>query len=188
MSYLLNPHLSISAINSIGVSTFIFIPYRTNFEEILTFFWFKMNYLDLHFLNFDRIFDIIIVRDLRKTMDEAKNVLGALLKICNNRIATGFNRDGSCFSSGDDYEVKAICIQASKEFLDYSKKMGNDLTEPDFQYGFYGLKPNQFWCLSAEQFLQAHKDGSAPKVNLDATHERILEFIDLDILKSYALE
>ena len=119
-------------------------------------------------------------------MVEAKNVLGKPLQICNKRPLAGFNRDGSCFSSGDDYQIQAICIQASKEFLDYSKSVGNDLTEPTFQYNFYGLKADQFWCLSAERFLQAHKDGFAPKINLHATHDRILDMIDLETLKSYS--
>ncbi len=121
-------------------------------------------------------------------MIEAKNVLGELLQICNKRPLAGFNRDGVCFSSGDDYQIQAICIQASKEFLEYSASVGNDLTEPNFQYDFYGLKPNQFWCLSAERFIQAHNDGMAPKISLHATHDKILDMIDLETLKLYALE
>ena len=121
-------------------------------------------------------------------MKDAKNVFGQPLEICSKRPLTGFNRDGACFSSGDDYEIQAICIQASKEFLEYSKSVGNDLTEPNFQYNFYGLKPNQFWCLSAERFIQAHNDSFAPKINLHATHDKILDMIDLETLKSYALD
>lgn len=120
-------------------------------------------------------------------MIEAKNVLDEPLHICNKRPLAGFNRDGNCFSSGDDYQVQAICRQASKELLEYSASVGNDLTEPNFQYNFYGLKPNQFWCLSVERFLQAHKDGFAPKINLHATQDKILDMINLETLKSYSI-
>jgi uncharacterized protein (DUF2237 family) len=120
-------------------------------------------------------------------MNDAKNILNKPLKPCNRRLPTGYKRDGNCFSSGDDYEFITVCIQASQEFLDYSKTVGNDLTEANFQYNFYGLKPKQFWCISAEFFIQAHKDGMAPKINLEATHDKILDFIDLETIKSYAL-
>lgn len=120
-------------------------------------------------------------------MNDAKNVLGKPLSPCNKRLPTGYTRDGDCFSGADDYEVISICIQTSKEFLDYSKTVGNDLTEPNFQYNFYGLKPKQFWCISTDFFIQAHKAGVAPKINLEATHDRILDFINLETLKTYAL-
>ena len=72
------------------------------------------------------------------------------------------------------------------EFLAYSKYVGNDLSTPRPEYKFAGLKPGDRWCLCAARFLQAHDEGCAPKVQLDATHRRALEIVPLKILKTYA--
>ncbi|MDD3671230.1 MAG: DUF2237 family protein, partial [Sphaerochaetaceae bacterium] len=42
----------------------------------------------------------------------------------------------------------AQCIYATEEFLEYSKKVGNDLATPMPKYNFAGVKPGQSWCLS----------------------------------------
>lgn len=71
------------------------------------------------------------------------------------------------------------------EFLAFSKYVGNDLSTPRPEYGFAGLKPGDRWCLCAGRFLQAHEDGVAPEVDLDATHERALDVVPLEILARY---
>ena len=56
------------------------------------------------------------------------------------------------------------------------------------QYNFPGLKAGDCWCLCALRWKEAFDAGVAPPVNLDATHEKALEFASLDQLKSKALD
>jgi len=121
-------------------------------------------------------------------MNKTLNVLGEPLEPCSLKPLTGFYRDGSCNTEADNPGVHAICIYATEEFLVYSKKVGNDLSTPMPQYNFAGVKAGQSWCLSGPRFVQAHKDGMAPHIFIHATHQRMLELIDLEILKTYALD
>jgi uncharacterized protein (DUF2237 family) len=119
---------------------------------------------------------------------DAKNALGAPLEPCSQNPITGFYRDGTCFSGDENPGVHAVCIYATEEFLAYSKAVGNDLSTPLPEYNFVGVKPGESWCLSGPRFVQAHLAGEAPSIFIHATHERILELIDLETLKSYAVD
>jgi uncharacterized protein (DUF2237 family) len=114
--------------------------------------------------------------------------LGSPLEPCSLKPLTGFYRDGSCRSGQDNPGYHAVCIYASEEFLSYSKKAGNDLSTPIEIYNFPGVKAGQSWCLSGPWFLQSLKDGMAPKIFLHSTHERMLELVDLEVLKEFALD
>jgi uncharacterized protein (DUF2237 family) len=116
------------------------------------------------------------------------NVLGEELEPCSLKPLTGFYRDGSCNSMQDNPGIHAICIYATKEFLEYSKSVDNDLSTPMEQYNFEGVKEGTSWCLSGPRFVQAHKDGMAPHIFIHATHQRMLELMDIDTLKSYAID
>ena len=116
------------------------------------------------------------------------NVLGKPLEVCSLKPLTGYYRDGACNSRNDNPGYHAVCIYATKEFLEYSKKVGNDLSTPMPQYNFAGVKEGQCWCLSGPRFVQAVKDNMAPKIFIYSTHERMLELIDIDTLKKYALD
>jgi len=119
---------------------------------------------------------------------EAQNVLGIPLEPCSMKPLTGFYRDGSCFSGDENPGIHAICIYATEEFLAFSKAVGNDLSTPIPEYKFVGVKAGESWCLSGPRFVQAHEAGMAPKIFIHATHERMLDLIDLDTLKSYAID
>ena len=119
---------------------------------------------------------------------DAKNILGKPLEPCSQNPMTGFYRDGTCFSDEANPGVHAVCIYATEEFLTYSKAVGNDLSTPIPQYRFDGVKPGQSWCLSGPRFVEAHLNGQAPSIFAHATHERMLELIDLETLKSYAVD
>jgi uncharacterized protein (DUF2237 family) len=121
-------------------------------------------------------------------MSNALNVLGEPLEPCSLKPLTGFYRDGSCFSDENNPGYHAVCIYATEAFLEYSKKVGNDLSTPIPEYNFPGVKPGQSWCLSGPRFIQALRDGMAPKIFIHATHERMLELVDLEILKTYAID
>jgi uncharacterized protein (DUF2237 family) len=66
--------------------------------------------------------------------------------------------------------------------LQFTRKMGNDLSTPNPH--FPGLKPGDRWCLCALRWKEAFDAGCAPDVILEATHEKALEYIKLDDLKS----
>ncbi len=119
---------------------------------------------------------------------EKLNVLGGPLEPCSLDPITGFFRDGSCKVTPENKGMHAICIYATQEFLDYSKRTGNDLSTPMPQYGFKGVKAGESWCLSGVRFAQSVKDGNAPQIFIHSTHEAILQLVDLETLKSLAID
>lgn len=114
------------------------------------------------------------------------NVLGGDLETCSRDPLTGFFRDGHCNTCAEDQGSHTVCALMTAEFLAFSKYVGNDLSTPHPEFGFAGLKPGDQWCLCAARFLQAHDEGCAPQVRLEATHERALEIVPLTILKQHA--
>jgi uncharacterized protein (DUF2237 family) len=121
-------------------------------------------------------------------MYEPINALGGPLEPCSTKPLTGFYRDGSCRTGKDNPGVHAVCIYATQAFLDYSKAAGNDISTPLPQYNFAGVKAGQSWCLSGPRFVQAVKDGKAPGIFIHSTHQAMLQLIDLETLKKYALD
>ena len=81
-----------------------------------------------------------------------------------------------------------VCIQATEEFLEFSKSIGNNLSTPIPEYDFPGLKSGDRWCLCAARWQEAYEEGMAPMVFLSATNEAALEVISLDALKEYAID
>jgi uncharacterized protein (DUF2237 family) len=49
-------------------------------------------------------------------------------------------------------------------------------------YQFPGLKPGDKWCLCVSRWKQAAKEGMAPQVVLEATHEKALKYVDFELL------
>lgn len=83
--------------------------------------------------------------------------------------------------------MHTVCAQVTAEFLEFSVRRGNDLVTPMPQYQFPGLKPGDFWCLCMGRWQEAFEAGVAPKIKLEATHASVLEFVDLDVLRAYAV-
>ena len=119
--------------------------------------------------------------------DPDRNVLGGPLASCSLRPMTGFWRDGCCATGPMDVGRHTVCVVATAEFLAFSKQAGNDLSTPRPEFGFPGLKPGDQWCLCAARWVEAYEEGKAPRVVLEATHERTLEFVDLATLKRFAI-
>ena len=119
--------------------------------------------------------------------DDSINVRGTELVICGTDPVTGFFRDGFCNTCDADQGSHTVCAVMTDEFLAFSKYVGNDLSTPRPQYGFVGLKAGDSWCLCATRFLQAHQEGCAPKVHLEATHQRALEIVPLEVLEENAV-
>ena len=118
----------------------------------------------------------------------AINVLGNALHPCSSDPVTGFFRDGHCNTCAEDSGSHTVCAVMTAEFLAYSKYVGNDLSTPRPEFQFKGLKPRDRWCLCAIRFLQAVDEGAAPRVNLEATHQRALDIIPLEVLEDHAAD
>ena len=117
-----------------------------------------------------------------------KNVLGEVLEHCSMVPRTGFTRSGSCETGPEDLGSHTVCALMTREFLEFSRSRGNDLSTPAPEYGFPGLKPGDRWCLCAARWREALEAGQAPRVSLRGTHERALEVVSLADLKAYAID
>jgi len=117
---------------------------------------------------------------------EAVNVLGGALAPCSSDPLTGFFRDGACNTCAEDRGSHTVCAHMTAEFLAFSKYVGNDLSTPRPEFRFPGLKPGDQWCLCAGRFLQAHQEGCAPLVRLEATHAHALDIVPLEVLEEKA--
>jgi uncharacterized protein len=118
---------------------------------------------------------------------EGRNVLGEPLLACSYSPLTGFYRDGCCNTGPDDRGLHTVCVSVTREFLEFSAEVGNDLSTPMPEYNFPGLKPGDQWCLCALRWQEALEAGVAPHVVLEATHEMTLEFIRLQDLQDHAI-
>ena len=114
------------------------------------------------------------------------NIYNEKLIPCSSNPMTGFYRNGDCDSGDDDTFVHSVCVVVTKDFLEFSKNIGNDLITPHPEWSFPGLIPGDRWCLCASRWVEAWKAGVAPLVVLEATHEKTLEFVPLEQLIKYA--
>lgn len=117
-----------------------------------------------------------------------KNVFGEPLDVCCTNPMTGYFRDGMCRTVTQDTGTHTVCAIITDEFLQFSASRGNDLITPIPYYQFPGLKAGDKWCLCVTRWIQAEKAGKAPKVILEATHEKSLEYTQLDTLVKYAVK
>jgi hypothetical protein len=120
--------------------------------------------------------------------DQQRNVFGEVLEVCSLKPVTGFYRTGCCETGPEDVGVHTVCIEATREFLAFSKSRGNDLSTPRPELGFAGLEPDDRWCVCAARWQEALDAGVAPRVVLAATHEATLQIVQLADLKRYALD
>ena len=120
--------------------------------------------------------------------EESVNVFGETLESCSDNPMTGFFRDGCCNTSAQDAGSHTVCVALTREFLEYSRFRGNDLSTPMPQYGFPGLQPGDLWCLCAARWLEAYHQGMAPKVYLRRTHLRALDIVPLELLRKHAAD
>ena len=113
------------------------------------------------------------------------NVFGNDLELCCLKPVTGAYRDGFCNTGNNDIGTHTVCAIVSDEFLLFSKKRGNDLTIDIPTYNFKGLKAGDKWCLCALRWLEAYNNGCAPKILLESTNIRTLDFVSLEKLLEY---
>ena len=115
-----------------------------------------------------------------------KNVFGEPIEVCCSSPMTGYFRDGLCRTVSQDTGTHTVCAVITDEFLKFSSSKGNDLVTPVHFYQFPGLKEGDRWCLCVTRWIEAEKAGKAPKIILEATHEKTLEYTSLDLLIKYA--
>jgi uncharacterized protein (DUF2237 family) len=121
-------------------------------------------------------------------MKPSMNVLGGTLADCSHSPRTGFYRDGCCNTGDEDFGAHLICAEVTKEFLEFSKHAGNDLSTPNPAHGFPGLRPGDRWCVCAGRWKEALEAGCAAPVVLEATHVNALDVVSLDDLRKHAIE
>ena len=113
-----------------------------------------------------------------------KNILGTDLKCCGTKPMTGYFRDGFCRTTETDRGRHVVACIVNEKFLHFTRQMGNDLSSPNPMYSFPGLKPGDKWCVCALRWKEAFDAGCAPEVILEATHEKSLDYVNLNDLIS----
>ena len=117
-----------------------------------------------------------------------KNIFGEPLQMCCTKPMTGYFRDGVCRTISEDAGTHTVCAIMTNDFLAFSALRGNDLVTPMPYYEFPGLKEGDKWCLCVSRWIEAEKEGKAPKVILEATHEKTLEYTTIDTLIKHAFK
>jgi uncharacterized protein (DUF2237 family) len=121
-------------------------------------------------------------------IDESLNVFGEPLELCGADPVTGFLRDGTCNTCTEDTGSHTVCVEVTRDFLEFSRFRGNDLSTPMPEYNFPGLQPGDSWCLCAGRWLEAAENNMAPKVHLKRTHIRALDIVPFELLKKHAVD
>lgn len=118
--------------------------------------------------------------------EESLNVFGQPLIACSTAPMTGFYRDGCCNTGPMDSGTHTVCAIMTDDFLVFSRAQGNDLITPRPQWQFPGLKAGDQWCLCVLRWKEALEAGVAPQVVLEATHDKSLNFVEMDDLLAHA--
>jgi uncharacterized protein (DUF2237 family) len=114
-----------------------------------------------------------------------KNILGTALQPCCMSPVTGYFRDGLCRTMAQDTGTHVVCAIMTDAFLNFTLLKGNDLSTPRPHWQFPGLKAGDKWCLCISRWLEAEANNCAPKIILESTHKKALEFTTLELLSKY---
>lgn len=125
---------------------------------------------------------------LAQYFNKSYNVLGDEIELCCSDPVTGFYRNGFCATGPDDIGTHIVCARVTDEFLQFSKRRNNDLTQAMPSRNFPGLKDGDRWCLCILRWMEALEAGVAPPIYLNSTHKLALDYVDLNTLKRYALD
>ncbi len=105
------------------------------------------------------------------------NVFNKPLLSCNcnktlikRKKLTGICRDSYCKTEKNDFGLHTVCSIVTNEFLEYSKSVGNNLSDPISEYNLSGVSSGDRWCLCAERLKQAYFLNKAPKAILESTN------------------
>ena len=109
------------------------------------------------------------------------------LKIATNATCCRL-RDGCCNTDENDRGVHTVCAKVTSEFLEWSKKVGNDLITPHPEFGFPGLKDGDCWCVCATWYARSIEENKACTIFLKKTNIKTLKLIPLEKLKKFAAD
>ena len=104
------------------------------------------------------------------------NIYGKPLKRCSVNPLTGYHRDGYCRKIEDDKGKHTVCAKVNRPFLNYSKKVGNDLSSV--------VEPNDKWCLCEDRYLQAFNAGVNVEVDKQATNSKVNNHVKTILLNT----
>ena len=104
-----------------------------------------------------------------------KNIYNKTLKICSKKPVTGYNRDGYCKPDKMDFGKHLVCAKMDKQFLDFTAKQGNDLSNV--------VNVGNNWCLCEDRYYQAYKNGFSPTIVKNATHKNVKPYIQKTFFK-----
>ena len=121
-------------------------------------------------------------------MKPSLNVLGGALENCSSSPRTGFYRDGCCNTGDEDLGGHMVCAEVTAEFLEFSRANGNDLSTPQPEAGFPGLRPGDRWCVCVGRWKEALEAGVAAPIVLAATHVNALDVVSIDDLHRHAID
>ena len=121
-------------------------------------------------------------------MKTQRNVLGDVLELCCDSPKTGFFRTGKCETGPRDEGAHVVCARLTREFLDFIRSKGNDLSTPRPEFGFPGLRPGDRWCLCVLRWKEALEAGTAPPVVLVASHDAALPYVPIEVLNQHAID
>ena len=117
-----------------------------------------------------------------------KNVFGEPIESCSNDPITGWYRDGCCNTDLADQGVHTVCAKVTEKFLQWSKKVGNDLITPHPEFGFPGLKDGDGWCVCASWYAKAVEADKGCPIFLKRTHKNTLKYLSIEKLKEFAID
>lgn len=92
------------------------------------------------------------------------NIDGTKLEICSLNPLTGYTRSGKCEHENTDFGNHYVCAKMDKNFLDYTKSKGNDLSSV--------VKAGENWCLCQNRWMQAYEDKKEPYVLTQSTNNK----------------
>lgn len=109
-----------------------------------------------------------------------KNMLGEKLENCSLNPKTGWDRSGKCKLHNDDTGNHLVCAEMDKEFMDFTAGKNNDLSSV--------VSSGENWCLCQLRWMEAAREGKAPKVILNATNNAVKGHIKKEIRKNNKLK
>ena len=117
-----------------------------------------------------------------------RNVFGDELEPCGTDPMTGFFRDGCCSTGPEDLGSHTICAVVTAEFLDHQRSIGNDLSTPVPAFRFPGLAPGDRWCVTAVNWVRAHRTACRRRSSWPSTNEAVLGIVPLEVLQQHAVD
>ena len=76
----------------------------------------------------------------------------------------------------------------TKDFLEFSKARGNDLSTPRPEFNFPGVNEGDSWCLCAERWAEPYESNLAPPLYIQKTPISTLALVPLALLNTFPID